>query len=211
MSWTPLACSPVKFDWNNTSTQRKRSAPLMMMFSSGSSKVLKVHTGYLHTGGATTLISSSDGTNFSTQWKHSAPTEMMFLSGNSKVFVVSLDNTALTYGLLAGVHVTLHVALERSVVESAGFFANDTWMEKHFRSTETFGPIKDDVSVWELVGLILLDFRRRFELCVVIGDKKAQFLADIPSNIQLCGGSERANFIKFSVRSRPAKSKRRTA
>ena len=33
-------------------------APSMMMFSSGSSKVLKVDTEYSHSGGATTLISS---------------------------------------------------------------------------------------------------------------------------------------------------------
>ena len=48
-----------------------------------------------------------------------------------------------------------------------------------------------DVSVWELTGLLLVDFRRRFELCVVIHANAAQFLFDITSNLPLCGGSQR--------------------
>ena len=35
---------------------------------------------------------------------------------------------------------------------------------KHFRATETFGAIKNYVFVWELIGLILVDFSRRIEL-----------------------------------------------
>jgi len=40
----PLASLPVKLGWNNTSTQRKRSAPTMLMFPSGSSSL----TGKIH-------------------------------------------------------------------------------------------------------------------------------------------------------------------
>ena len=58
---------------------------------------------------------------------------------------------------------------------SAGFLANETWLEQYINAMETLGAINDDVSVWELVGLVLVDFRRRFELCVVIRAKAAQF------------------------------------
>merc|ERR1719502_2409831 len=37
VSWIPLASLPMKLGWNNTSAQRKRSAPTVMMFPSGSS------------------------------------------------------------------------------------------------------------------------------------------------------------------------------
>ena len=32
VSWNPLASLPVELDWTSTFTQRKRSAPSMMMF-----------------------------------------------------------------------------------------------------------------------------------------------------------------------------------
>merc|ERR1711868_129736 len=37
VSWIPLASLTMKLGWNNTSAQRKRSAPTVMMFPSGSS------------------------------------------------------------------------------------------------------------------------------------------------------------------------------
>ena len=40
VSWTPLASLPVKLGWKNTFTQRKRSAPSMMMFPSGEHRSL---------------------------------------------------------------------------------------------------------------------------------------------------------------------------
>ena len=49
----------------------------------------------------------------------------------------------------------------------------------------------DDVFVWEYEGLLLVNFRSRFKLCVTIQTNVAQFLNDIPSNTLLCGGSER--------------------
>merc|ERR1719458_845528 len=37
VSWIPLASLPMKLGWNNTSGQRKRSLPTVMMFPSGNS------------------------------------------------------------------------------------------------------------------------------------------------------------------------------
>ena len=51
---------------------------------------------------------------------------------------------------LAIVNVTLHDAVERSVVDSAGFLANDAWLEKHSRNGNVRGD-SDDVpseSMW---------------------------------------------------------------
>ena len=48
----------------------------------------------------------------------------------------------------------------------------------------------DMMSVWELGGLLLVKFRNRFVLCVVIQTDVGQILFDIPSNLPLFGGSE---------------------
>ena len=48
--------------------------------------------------------------------------------------------------ILAGVSVTFHNALGRSVVDSASFFVNETSLEQHVRATETFGA-RSDASV----------------------------------------------------------------
>ena len=50
---------------------------------------------------------------------------------------------------------------------------------------ETSSADRDDVSVWELVGLLRVDFRNRFQLCVVIQTNVPQFLDDIPNNLPL--------------------------
>ena len=56
------------------------------------------------------------------------------------------DNTTLAYKLFADVDVALHDVVERRVVDSAGFFANDTRLEKHSRNGNVRGD-SDDVSV----------------------------------------------------------------
>ena len=78
--------------------------------------------------------------------------------------------------ILADVNVTLLNVVERSVVDSAGFKANETgW--KNTRATETFGADSDGVSIWEHVGLLLVGtFRSRFGLCVVVQSNVAKFL-----------------------------------
>merc|ERR1712190_371191 len=42
VSWMPLASLPTKLGWNNTSGQRKRSLPTVMMLPSGSSYVFSL-------------------------------------------------------------------------------------------------------------------------------------------------------------------------
>ena len=65
----------------------------------------------------------------------------------------------------------------------------------------------NDVFVWEHVGLLLVDYRRGFELCVVIRADVAQFLFDVtnkpPSSVVAV--KEYQIFIEYSARSRPAK------
>ena len=76
-------------------------------------------------------------------------------------------------------------ALERSVVHSR--------LEQNFDATETFSTDHADVSVWEHVGLLLVKFRSRFKLCVVIQTDVTQLLLDTPSDLPLCGGSQRVH------------------
>ena len=71
-------------------------------------------------------------------------------------------------------------------MDSTGFFANDTWLEKCFRATETFGAIVMMFPSERTWGLLLVNVRGRFELCVVIKTR----LFDITSNLPLCSGSE---------------------
>jgi len=85
---------------------------------------------------------------------------------------------------------TLNVATERSVVDSAGLVANETWLEPYFKAMETPGADRDDASVRERVGLLLRKCCNRFELCVAIQTSVAPIVLDIPSNLPLCGGRE---------------------
>ena len=68
---------------------------------------------------------------------------------------------------------------------SVGFFANETWLEQDVDAMGTFSADRNHVSVWELIGFLLVDFRRGFEPCVVIRVKAAQFLFDLKSNLPL--------------------------
>ena len=45
------------------------------------------------------------------------------------------------------------VALRGIVVESVGFFANETWQEKYVDAMETVIANRNDVSIWEFEGL----------------------------------------------------------
>ena len=104
--------------------------------------------------------------------------------------VVPLANTTLWCRSLRGVNVTLHDVLERSVVDSAGLLVNETCLVQYSSAKEMSTADRDHVSVWEHVGLLLVNIRSRLELCVVIKTNEAQLLFDIPSNLPLCGGSE---------------------
>ena len=85
-----------------------------------------IHTGYFHTGEANTLIFIVDG-------------------GKTVNSFVMCSKDPLEHGratwqhdmnvqILADVNVTLQDVVERSVVNSTGFFANDIWWEKHSRN-----------------------------------------------------------------------------
>ena len=49
-------------------------------------------------------------------------------------------------------------------MDPAGSFNKEIWLEQHVGAMETFSADSDDVSVWENVGLLLVDFHVRFEL-----------------------------------------------
>ena len=66
-----------------------------------------------------------------------------------------------------------------------GFFTGETWLEEHFHAMETYNADSDEVSVWELKGLLLVGIRCRLELCVVIRAKAALFLFDLTKNLPL--------------------------
>ena len=93
---------------------------------------------------------------------------------------VPRDNTTLAYNLADG-NITLRDVVERSVVESVGFFTGETWLESNVHAMETFSADSDEVSVWELKDLLLVG---RLELCVVIHANVAQFLFDIPPSLR---------------------------
>ena len=59
--------------------------------------------------------------------------------------------------IFAGVNAALHVALERSVVDSTGTFTSEIWLEKYFHVKEKFSVDSDDVSVWENVLNLIVD------------------------------------------------------
>jgi len=65
----------------------------------------------------------------------------------------------MAYTSFEDVNVTLHVALERSVVASVGFFVNETWLAQKIDAMGTFGADGDEVFVWELVDFLLVGFR----------------------------------------------------
>ena len=69
--------------------------------------------------------------------------------------------------LFADVDVALHDVLERSVEESDGFFTMQTGLVPYFGLMETFIVDNGDVFFSKLVGLLLVNFRSRFELCIV--------------------------------------------
>ena len=93
------------------------------------------------------------------------------------------DDTTLAYKLLR-MSTSHFVRKEMTWIPLAPLPVKLGW--NHFRETETLG-------VWELAGLLLAS---RFELCVAIHTNVAQCLCDIPSNLPLCGGSERVPSVR---------------
>ena len=104
---------------------------------------------------------------------------------------------------------------ERSVVDSSGLNANEFFVWNNIstqrkRSAPTVGCFRLRACRSDSVGT----FRGRYELCIVVKRNEAKFLFDITTDLPLCGGREEylrsmRIFIRYSERSRPAKSKRR--
>ena len=105
------------------------------------------------------------------------------------------------------VNVTLHDAVNRSVVDCAGMKANETaW--KNTRATETFGADSNDVYVREHVHLIFGGtFRCRF---VVVKSKEAKFLFDTTIDLPLFGGREKVSALRGDPHQKHCKISSRT-
>ena len=68
-------------------------------------------------------------------------------------------------------------------MDSADSVTGETWLEQLVSVKETLGADSDDVYVCELIGLLPVGFRNRFDLCVVYTSNVAQFFSDIPRKI----------------------------
>ena len=75
-------------------------------------------------------------------------------------------------------------------MESVGFFANEPWSEQLIDLIETFSAGRNDVSVWELKVFLLVVFRRRLGLNVVVYADVAQFLFDVTNKPPLHSSRE---------------------
>ena len=91
--------------------------------------------------------------------------------------------------LFADADVALYVALERSIVESR------KRLKQHFDETETFSTDSANVTSGSLWVSFPVNFRSRLELRVIIQTHVAQLFSDIPSNLPLCGDSERVHAV----------------
>ena len=69
-----------------------------------------------------------------------------------------------------------------------------------FAQQETFSEDDDDDSVWDQVGLILVNFRGRSELTVEIRTRVAQHFFVNLGNLPFCGGSERVPLLSEDLR-----------
>merc|ERR1711966_308988 len=57
---------------------------------------------------------------------------------------------------LTNVDVAFHDRLEGGVMDTAGFFADEAGLEKHFWAAETFASNSNDIAIWKLVSLFLV-------------------------------------------------------
>ena len=65
--------------------------------------------------------------------------------GNLWEPAVSPVNTTQACKSFVGISVTLHEAMGRSDMETAGSFTKETWLEQYFSAMETFSADGDDV------------------------------------------------------------------
>merc|ERR1719376_855253 len=71
--------------------------------------------------------------------------------------------------VLADIHVALHDALERRVMDAARLLAHEAGLEEHLGATEALAAYGDDVAIWQLVRLLFVRaLCGRFHLSVEI-------------------------------------------
>merc|ERR1719217_1881880 len=89
--------------------------------------------------------------------------------------------------VLANIHVALHNGLESGVMDAARLLANETWLEKNFRAAEPLIADSDDVSIWKLVGLLLVRaFGRCFHFTIEVQSDVGELFLNIPHYLTLC-------------------------
>ena len=119
-----------------------------------------IRTENFHSGGATTMHFIVSGTN--------AVHSFIMRSTSPWKRFVPRDNTTFAYNL-ADVNGTLHDVVERSVVESAGFFTGGTWLDNISGQRKRSTPTVMLFSVWEYVGrIVVYTFRDRCKRCVIV-------------------------------------------
>merc|ERR1719367_1861826 len=86
--------------------------------------------------------------------------------------------------ILSDVNVAFHDGLESGVVNATSLLSDQTWLEEHFRATETLAAHCDDVAVRKLVGLLIVrTLGGSLHLCVEIQGDVAQLFFDIAHNL----------------------------
>ena len=105
-----------------------------------------VHTGSFHSG-ATAMIFIVTGAKSVSSFVMCSPVPWKM--------AVPRVNTTLAYHPLWMSTSQFFGDLERSVVDPAGSFTSEIWLEHYFCAVETFSADSDDVPVWENVGLSL--------------------------------------------------------
>ena len=108
--------------------------------------------------------------------------------------VVPPENTTLAKNFLR--MSTSHCMREVSWTPLASLLVKLGW-KNTFTQWKRLAADSDEVSVWELKGLLIVGIRCRLELCVVNRTKAAQFLFHLTSNLPLCGGSGAMQSVNF--------------
>merc|ERR1712194_781136 len=96
-----------------------------------------IHTEYLRSGGATTLIFIVDGANAVSSFVILSPPEHRRAARQDHIRVE----------VLTDIQVSLHDRLERRVVNAARLLANEGRLEQDLRATEALTANGDDVAI----------------------------------------------------------------
>merc|ERR1719428_427851 len=58
--------------------------------------------------------------------------------------------------VFADIHITLHDRLECGVMDTTGLLPDKAWLEQNFRAAEALVANSDDITIWKLIGLLLV-------------------------------------------------------